>query len=155
MTETLLNTDGTKQFVALTLAGQLFGIPVMNVHDVLQDPQVNTIPLAPPEVAGSLNLRGKIVTAIDLRCRLGINQRENGERNTMCIVIDYRGDMYSLVVDSVRDVLTLADKDFEKLPSTVSPQWRDVSQGIYKLENELLLVLDIAKLFAELEERAA
>jgi purine-binding chemotaxis protein CheW len=59
------------------------------------------------------------------------------------------------VVDGVRDVLTLPDKDFEKLPSTVQAQWRDISQGIYKLENELLLVLDIGKLFVELEERAA
>lgn len=154
MAEELINTH-SKQYVALTLAGQLFGIPVLNVHDVLQNPQVNNIPLAPPEVAGSLNLRGKIVTAIDLRCRLGINTRESTDDSTMCIVIEYKGDMYSLIVDSVRDVLTLPDKDFEKLPSTVHPRWREVSQGIYKLDTELLLVLDIAKLFAELEERAA
>jgi purine-binding chemotaxis protein CheW len=145
----------SKQFVALTLAGQLFGIPVLNVHDVLQNPQVNTIPLAPPEVAGSLNLRGKIVTAIDLRCRLGINTRESKEESTMCIVIEYKGDMYSLIVDAVRDVLTLPDKNFEKLPATIHPRWKEVSQGIYKLDTELLLVLDISKLFAELEERAA
>jgi purine-binding chemotaxis protein CheW len=154
MSETLINNN-TKQFVALTLAGQLFGIPVLNVHDVLQNPQVNTIPLAPPEVAGSLNLRGKIVTAIDLRCRLGINTRDSKDESTMCIVIEHKGDMYSLIVDAVRDVLTLPDKNFEKLPSTVHAQWREVSQGIYKLDNELLLILDIAKLFAELEEQAA
>lgn len=139
-------SETSRQYVTLMLDGQLFGLPVLKVHDVLRNPVVNTIPLAPPGVAGSLNLRGRIVTAIDMRSRLGLPV---GKRETiMCIVVEHDGDMYSLIVDDVSDVLTLDSEQQEKVPSTLDPRWREVCQGIYKLEGRLLLILDIVRFFA-------
>ncbi len=145
-----------QQYVAMLLDNQLFGIPVASVHDVLQNPSVNPVPLAPSEVAGSLNLRGRIVNAVDLRQRLSLGNRTvSASQKVMCVVIEHRHEMYGLLVDSVRDVLSLDEADYEKLPSTVDPRWRDVCSGIYKLDKELLLVLELGKLFSELEKDAA
>src|SRR3546814_17937554 len=84
----------------MTIADQLFGIPVLQVQDVLGQQRITRIPLAPPEIAGPLNLRGRIVTAIDVRLRLGLGPRERSDKD-MSIVVDYRGELYSLMVDQV------------------------------------------------------
>src|SRR3546814_3480216 len=96
----------TQDYVTMTIAGQLFGIPVLTVQDILGPQKITRIPLAPPEVAGSLNLRGRIVTAMDVRLRLGLAPRAEGEP-AMSGVVDQRGESYSLLVDSVGEVLSL------------------------------------------------
>lgn len=132
-------------FVTMTIAGQLFGIPVLFVQDVLGAQRLTRIPLAPPEVAGSLNLRGRIVTAIDVRIRLGLPPRGKDEK-TMSVVIDLQGELYSLQIDQVGEVLTLAREDFEANPPTLDPRWREISRGIYRLKEQLLVVIDINQL---------
>src|SRR5437773_6806042 len=97
-------TTEARDFVTMTIAEQLFGIPVLQVQDVLGPQRITRIPLAPPEVAGSLNLRGRIVTAIDLRTRLGLPQLTDGKPR-MSIVVDHGGELYSLMVDQVGEVL--------------------------------------------------
>ena len=152
-------SSGAEDFVTMTIAEQLFGIPVLQVQDVLGHQRITRIPLAPPEVAGSLNLRGRIVTAIDVRLRLGLPARPKsapGAASTnsgMSIVVDLRGELYSLMVDSVGEVLSLSNEEFERNPSTLDPRWRDLSTGIYRLNNTLLVVLDVARLlnFANIE----
>jgi purine-binding chemotaxis protein CheW len=129
----------------MTIAGQLFGIPVLQVQDVLGPQRITRIPLAPPEVAGSLNLRGRIVTAIDVRLRLGLEPRPHDGKN-MSIVVDHGGELYSLMVDSVGEVVSVSDAAFERNPATLDPVWRDVSTGIYRMNEQLLIVLDIARL---------
>ena len=133
------------QFVTVLIGGQLFGIPVLDVHDVLGPQRITRIPLAPPEVAGSLNLRGRIVTALDVRMRLGLPPRENGE-SSMSTVVEHRGEFYSLMVDSVGEVLTLDPKDFLRSPATLDARWRESAIGVYRLETDLLVVLDIARI---------
>jgi purine-binding chemotaxis protein CheW len=140
------------QYVTLTLDGQLFGIPVLLVHDVLKDQPINRIPLAPPEIAGSLNLRGRIVTAIDVRQKLGLAAKVVSEENeenasTMSVVIEHGHEIYSLIVDQVGDVLALEDSRLEKAPHTVNAMWRNISRGIFQLDKQLLLILDIDKFF--------
>ena len=83
--------DEQHQCVTITIAGQLFGIPVLIVHDVLGPQRITRVPLAPPEVAGSLNLRGRIVTAIDVRHRLGLPTRAE-EGGGMSVVVDHHGE---------------------------------------------------------------
>jgi purine-binding chemotaxis protein CheW len=141
-----------EDFVTMTIAEQLFGIPVLQVQDVLGHQRITRIPLAPPEVAGSLNLRGRIVTAIDVRLRLGLPAR-SADKPGMSIVVDHRGELYSLMVDNVGEVLSLSSKDYESNPATLDIRWRDLSNGIYRLNNTLLVVLDVARLlnFANLE----
>lgn len=140
-----ITVGGSKEFVTMTIADQLFGIPVLQVQDVLGHQRITRIPLAPPEVAGSLNLRGRIVTAIDVRLRLGLTPRAKN-KPVMSIVVDLRGELYSLMVDSVGEVLSLSNEDFERSPATLDPRWREVSMGIYRLNNQLMVVLDVARL---------
>ena len=96
--------EGVREFVTATIGDQLCGIPVLKVQDVLGPQRITPIPLAPDEVAGSLNLRGRIVTAIDLRARLGLLNRSNGD-DEMSIVVEHHGELYSLMVDAVGEVL--------------------------------------------------
>lgn len=144
--------SGNQDFVTMTIAEQLFGIPVLQVQDVLGHQRITRIPLAPPEVAGSLNLRGRIVTAIDVRLRLGLTGRPK-DKPEMSIVVDLRGELYSLIVDGVGEVLSLSNEDFERNPATLDLRWREVSTGIYRLNNQLMVVLDVSRLlnFANME----
>ena len=132
-------------YVTMTIADQMFGIPVLQVQDVLGPQRITRIPLAPPEVAGSLNLRGRIVTAIDVRLRLGLEPKPR-EGNDMSIVVDHEGELYSLMVDSVGEVLSVSSRAFERNPATLDARWRDISVGIYRLDRTLLVVLDVARL---------
>ncbi|MEX0698020.1 MAG: chemotaxis protein CheW [Dongiaceae bacterium] len=134
-----------KDFVSMIIAGQLFGLPVLAVQDVLGPQRITRTPLAPPEVAGSLNLRGRIVTALDVRLRLGLPPRPEAER-AMSVVVDHRGELFSLMVDSVGEVLSLGAADFERNPPTLDSRWREFSQGVYRLKDTLLVVLDVAQL---------
>lgn len=134
-----------KDFVTIRLAGQLCGIPVLDVHDVLSEQPITAVPLSGEAVAGVLNLRGRIVTAINLRKRLGLDeQSEDAEK--MSIVVEYNEEPYSLLIDSIGDVMSFPEDAFERNPVTMDPRWQEVSEGIYRLENELLVVLDVDKL---------
>lgn len=134
----------TEDFVTFTIAEQLFGIPVLKVQDVLSAHNITRIPLAPPEIAGSLNLRGRIVTAMDVRLRLGLPPREGS--TSMSIVAEHEGELYSLMVDSVGEVLALKGADWERNPPTLDPKFREYSLGIYRLDDKLLVVLDVNRL---------
>lgn len=135
-------SDTIQGFVSIRVGRQLFGVPVLRVQDVIAETAINRVPLAPPEVAGSLNLRGRIVTAIDLRHRLKIEPREAGE-GMMSVIVDRGAELYALLVDDVGDVLWLGQAAFEPLPVTLSAHWRALCDGLYRLEEELLLVLDV------------
>lgn len=134
-------------FLTLTVAGQLCGVPVLSVRDVLGQQVITRIPLAPPEVAGSLNLRGRIVTAVDLRRRLGLAARP-AEDTAMSVVVEHGTELYSLLADSVGEVIPLAEKDAEPNPPTLDVAWREVSRGIHRLEGKLLVVLDVERVLA-------
>lgn len=142
---TVLAASETKDYVTMFIEGQLFGIPVLTVQDVLGPQKITRIPLAPREVAGSLNLRGRIVTAIDVRLRLGLTN-QGGDNKSMSVVVDMGGELYSLMVDQVGEVLSLPAAKFERNPPTLDVMWREFSTGIYRLEDKLLVVLDVAKL---------
>ncbi len=135
-------TDGEREFVTATIGSQLCGIPVLKVQDVLGPQRITPIPLAPVEVAGSLNLRGRIVTAIDLRTRLGLTLHAD-DKNEMSIVVEHHGELYSLMIDTVGEVLKMSASNFERNPATLDPVWRGFSEGVYRLTEGLLVVLDV------------
>ncbi len=141
----------SKDFLTVLIADQRFGIPILQVQDVLGGQNVTKIPLAPPEVAGSLNLRGRIVTAIDVRKRLGLQPNKN-RSTTMSVVVEHDHELYSLIIDRVGDVLTMKNQDFEKTPPTLDSIWRDISLGVYRLEGELLVIIDVSKLLGQVQE---
>lgn len=134
--------SGAEDYVTFVIADQLFGIPVLKVQDVLSSHRITRIPLAPPEIAGSLNLRGRIVTAFDVRQRLGLAIRD-GENGGRSIVVENESELYSLMVDTVGEVLSLAANDYERNPPTLDPRIRAYSNGIYRLNDQLLVVLDV------------
>ncbi len=146
--------NDTQDYVTMYIEGQMFGIPVLTVQDVLAPQKITRIPLAPPEVAGSLNLRGRIVTAIDVRKRLRLKSRED-QRKGMSVVVDMGGELYSLMVDSVGEVLSLPSSGFERNPPTLDPLWREFSAGIYRLDGKLLVVLDVPRLLDFTKTEAA
>lgn len=136
-------------YLVIHIADQIFGIPVLQIQDVLGPQKVTRVPLAPPEVAGALNLRGRIVTAIDVRRRLGLpSLAEQGKENakTMSVVVEHNHELYSLIIDRVGDVISLSEKNFEDAPPTMDELWRGISTGIYRMEKNLLVVLDVPKL---------
>ncbi|HET8995866.1 MAG TPA: chemotaxis protein CheW [Acetobacteraceae bacterium] len=139
--------EGEQVFVTLTLADQLCGVPVQGVRDILSEQAITRIPLAPPEIAGSLNLRGRIVTAIDLRRRLKLPPPQAGQPR-MSVVAEQGGELYALLVDQVSEVMTLRADAFERNPPTLPPEWAAYSQGIFRLDGKLLVVLDVGRLLA-------
>lgn len=134
-----------QEFVTVMIDDQWFGIPVLTVQDVLGPQHIAAIPLASPEVAGSLNLRGRIVTALDPRVRLGLPKRTD-ETPDMSVVVEHEGELYSLLIDTVGDVLNLPDDRLERNPATLDNRWREISAGIYRLDERLLVVMDVARL---------
>lgn len=136
---------GGGDFVTFAIAGQLFGVPVLEVQDVLRPQAITRIPMAPPEILGSLNLRGRIVTVLDTRHRLGLPKAESTEQ-PMSIVVPCGDDLFSLAVDRVGEVLSLSSQHFEPNPPTLDAAWREVASGIYRLKDELLVIIDVARL---------
>jgi len=151
--DSLAESDLAREFVTMYIENQLFGIPVLQVQDVIEPQRITRVPLAPREVAGSLNLRGRIVTAIDVRTRLNLPKREGDVKN-MSVVVDNNGEFYSLIVDHVGEVMSLSATDFEKTPATLDARWRDISDGVYRLKDALLIVIDVKRLL-NLEELTA
>ena len=142
------------EYVTIKLESQLLGIPVLTVQDVLGAHKILRIPLAPPAVAGALNLRGRIVTAIDTRVCLGLPPCADASE-AMSVVIDYDGELYSLLVDDVGDVLAPPDDGYEANPANLAPPWRDICSGVYRLDSELLLLLDVQRLISLVDPEAA
>jgi len=145
-TPSVVSDVETREYVTLTIAGQWFGIPVLTVQDVLGPRDVARIPLADPVIAGSINLRGRIVTVIDMRKRLALPPRPD-DKPGMNVVVEHGGNLYSLLIDAVGEVMEVPGDKYEKNPATIDPLWRDFSEGIYRLKNQLLIVLNVEKLF--------
>jgi purine-binding chemotaxis protein CheW len=130
------------EFVTFTIAGQLFGLPIAQVQDVFKPMNVTRVPLARAEIAGVLNLRGRIVTAIEMRSRLSAQPRADGA-NPMAIGIEAKGESFGLLVDTVGEVLRLADFELEPNPINLDRKLADLSVGVYRLDGQLLVILDI------------
>ena len=135
------------ELVTMMLAGQYVGIPVVTVQDILGAQHLTPVPLAAAEVAGVLNLRGRIVTAIDLRRRLGI-AGTTSYAAAMNVVIEHQSELYSLLVDEVGDVLEPPAERFNRDLAVLKPAWRDVAEGIYTLEDRLLVVLAVDRVLS-------
>jgi len=145
MTDYASDAADGPMFVTMAVDQQMFGIEVRHVRDVLRAQIVTHIPLAPLEVAGSLNLRGRIVTVIDLRKRLKLAPKQNNAPSTF-VVVELKGELYSLMVDNVGEVLTSTLSQIEKVPANLPSHWKDIATGIYKLESELLVLVDVQTL---------
>ena len=131
-----------KRLATFTVDGRSLGVDVARVREVLRPHDLTRVPLAPPPIAGLINIRGEIVTAFDLREALGRPQRENDQRPMNVVVTTEHGNV-SLLVDAVSDVLEVHDDAFEPPPSTLRGAGRELILGAYKLDGGLLLELDL------------
>ncbi|WP_306029068.1 chemotaxis protein CheW [Stappia sp. MMSF_3263] len=138
--------DDTIQYVTVIIGGQLFGLPISQVHDVFVPESLTRVPLAAPEVAGVLNLRGRIVTAIDMRKRLHLPNRDKNAQ-VMAVGIEHKGESYGLVIDQVGEVLRLSGDSMEANPSNLDKRWAEISGGVHRLDGKLMIILDVARLF--------
>jgi len=137
--------DDLDAFVTFIVADQMFGIPILNVQDILSPDRIAPVPLAPKEVKGSINLRGRIVTVIDVRVRLGMDPVEF-DTDTMGVTVEHGPDLYTLLVDQIGDVVSLDHELFERNPATLDAEWREFCAGVYRLDGQLMVVLDIERL---------
>jgi purine-binding chemotaxis protein CheW len=143
MTSKTENVEGTfAEYVTAMIGGQLFGLPISRVQDVFMPERVTRVPLAPREIAGVLNLRGRIVTVIDMRARLGLPKNDDG-KPPMAVGVDLRGESYGLLIDQIGEVLRLADDSREENPVNLDPRLAGFAEGVHRLEGLLMVVLDI------------
>jgi purine-binding chemotaxis protein CheW len=137
--------SGEIEFVTAWISGQLFGIPITRVHDVFEVERVTRVPLSPPEISGVLNLRGRVVTALDMRKRLGLPPRDDAKKQ-MAIGIDHDGEAYGLLVDSMGEVLKLPANALDSAPINMQRDWAAIALGIHRLEDRLMIVLDVDRI---------
>lgn len=149
--------DNALDYVTITIGGQLLGLPIHQVRDVFITDRITLVPGAPSQIIGLLNLRGRVVTAICLRRRLGLPAPEV-HRNALALTaigLDHQGEAYALVVDSVGEVQRLDQSTFEPLPGHLDRIWSALATGIHRLSDQLLVVLDLdAVLDLDLEAAA-
>jgi purine-binding chemotaxis protein CheW len=143
------------EYVTAWIADQLFGIPIQRVHDVFETGRLTRVPLAQPEIAGVLNLRGRVVTAIDMRRRLRLPPRDPA-KSQLAIGIDLNGEAYGLLVDAMGEVMKVPAGALDPNPINLGRDWAQVSNGVFRLEDRLLVVLDVDRILAlELNTLAA
>ncbi|MGE0565351.1 MAG: chemotaxis protein CheW [Pseudolabrys sp.] len=139
--------ESFNEYVTAVIGGQIFGLPILHVQDVFAVTRLTRVPLAPPEIAGLLNLRGKIVTLIDLRRRFGFDAvASDGPR--MAVGIEANGESYGLLIDSIGEVMRLDAEDCEPVPINLDPQLAEIASGVYRLDGGLLVVADVGRILS-------
>ena len=131
-----------REYVTAQIGGELIGLPILRVQDVFIPEGPTRVPLAPPEIAGVLNLRGRIVTLIDMRRRLGLAASTTAKAS-LAIGVEARGESYGLLIDAIGEVLRLDDEAREPNPVNLDSRLARVSTGIHRLDDQLLMVIDV------------
>jgi purine-binding chemotaxis protein CheW len=142
------------EYVTTMIGGQLFGMPISRVQDVFMPERLTRVPLSSGDVAGVLNLRGRIVTAIDMRARLGLPKNDDG-KPPMAVGVDLRGESYGLLIDSIGEVLKLADDSREVNPVNLDPRLTRMASGVHRLEGQLMVVLDVDRILEIAPDKVA
>src|SRR5580698_8797897 len=142
------------EYVTAMIGGQLFGLPISRVQDVFMPERLTRVPLGSDDVAGVLNLRGRIVTAIDMRARLGLSKNDNG-RPPMAVGVDRRGESYGLLIDSIGEVLKLSDDSREMNPVNLDPRMTKMAAGVHRLDGQLMVVLDVDRILEIAPDKVA
>lgn len=144
--ETASHFADSLDYVTIRIGGQLLGLPIERVRDVFITHRITVVPGAPSDIVGLLNLRGRIVTAICLRRRLGCPTAgfcDEGCAELTAIGLDHGGEAYALIVDAVGEVVRLDRSTFEPLPVNLDRTWAALAAGIHRLPDELLVILDL------------
>ncbi|MGE0025177.1 MAG: chemotaxis protein CheW [Hyphomicrobium sp.] len=138
-------TAGDESYFTVFAGGEAFGLSVLHTQTIFRIQSVTPIPLGPADIVGLVNLRGKIVTAVSLRRRLGIPVDD--VQNSLAIGIEHKGENFALIVDEVGDVLTLDSSMKVQIPPHFDPARSRLMEGLYKVGNLLIPALNIGALF--------
>ena len=142
MSKTQTSEGLVAEYVTAMIGDQLFGLPISRVQDVFMLERLTRVPLSSGEIAGVLNLRGRIVTVIDMRTRLGLPKAADG-KPPMAVGVDLRGESYGLLIDQIGEVLRLPDENREENPVNLDPRMARLAGGVHRLEGQLMVVLDV------------
>jgi purine-binding chemotaxis protein CheW len=142
------------QLVTVSVGGQIFGLPILKVRDVFVINELTPVPLAPPSVAGLFNLRGRVLTILDMRALLALPPGGALEES-VAIGIEWHGEAFGLLVDKVSEVMSLSADTREKNPANLDPRWAELSAGVHRLSDQLLIEIDLDALFADRFAKAA
>ena len=147
----------TEKYVVFALGSQNFGIPVHDVTDVLHNPTCTKVPLSSADIIGILNMRGYIVTVLDMRVRLSITEPkpEQDIDTPMCLVVSFKGVRYGLMVDYVHEVIDLPVNEYAPVPASLDSAVRQIARGVYQYQKTLMLTLDITKIFGQPQSTVA
>lgn len=137
-----LNSAGN-EYVTVMIGTQVFGIPIGLVNEIFKPERLTPVPLSHPDIAGVLNLRGRIVTMIDCRRRLGI-QADGSVQEYMAVGVERDGDHYGLLFDGAGEVLRFSPEQIEPPPVNLDPHWKRVSRGVFRMDSGLLVLLDVS-----------
>ena len=160
MTQTVETTEATTeatatdgQFVTVRIGGQLFGLPIKTVHEVFVPSRITPVPLVAQAIDGMLNLRGRIVTMIDMRKLLGLP--DAGTPVKMAAGIEHKGEAYGLIIDEVGEVLALDKSKVEANPVNLDANWAELVSGVCRIAGELMLILDVEQVFSRMSASLA
>lgn len=142
-----MSVQSSFEYVTVHIGGQLFGVEVDEIREVFSPQDITKVPRAPGEIAGLLNLRGRIVTAVDARSRLNLPARDASDP-VMALGLEQGSELFGVLVDEVGEVMRLKAETLEASPAHLDPHWRALLKGVHRLEKDLLAVLDIRALIS-------
>ncbi len=140
-----MSSAEASQFCTFFLGDQFFGVDVTKVQEIIRYQEMTQVPLTEPALQGLINLRGQIVTAIDLRRRLGFDRSPDPDKKPTNVVLRSDGGAISLLVDEIDEVVEVDGESFEEAPATLASPLSELVLGVHKLEGRLLLVLDVER----------
>ena len=142
--------------VGFQVGRETYGVPITSLHEIVRVPEITAVPDAPEYMEGVINLRGKIVSVIDLRKRLG-EKKVSGSRRNRILVVEHKGRLAGLIVDSASEVLKIPASDVEESPTSLQEGGTNCVTGLGKYKGRLIVLLDMNKLldFDATQRRAA
>jgi purine-binding chemotaxis protein CheW len=144
----------SSQLVTVFIGSQMFGLPILRVRDVFIVNELTPVPLAPAAISGLFNLRGRVLTILCMRALLGLPAAED-VRESIAIGIEWKGESFGLKIDRVGEVMSLAASTRDLNPANLDPRWADLSAGVHRLSDQLLIELSLDALFGEKLAKAA
>jgi purine-binding chemotaxis protein CheW len=152
--ETAAYNSDASQLVTVEVAGQTFGLPILKVRDVFVLSDITPVPLAPDTVTGLFNLRGRILTILSMRAMLGLPPA-GADQEQIAVGIEWQGEPFGLLVDRVREVMSVAGDKRERNPANLDQRWAGLSAGVHRLADQLLIELSLDSIFTERMAKAA
>ncbi len=138
-----VNQAETNKYICFNLGVERYAIPLLTVKEVIRVPELTPIPQTAPHFLGIMNLRGQVISVMDLRKKLTI--KESGSQETTVMILNFGKNQLGVMVDCVNYVVSISDADISEKPTVSSTQNTDYITGVYRKDSELILILDIAK----------